>query len=152
MKYTSVRNPKWANAAHSRLICEVNFDDLTEDFVPFTATAFGDYPHAHEIFARCVAGDFGPVAEYVPPADITGEEALNQVRGKRNNILTTEVDPLVSNPLRWADLSDSQQQAWAAYRRALLDITATYPNPAYVWNEAAQGFAETGVTWPVKPQ
>lgn len=151
MKYTSVRNPKWANAAHSRLICEVNFDDLPEDFVPFTAVASGDYPHTHEIFARCVAGDFGPVAEYVPPADITGEAALNQVRGKRNNILTTEVDPVVSNPLRWADLNELQQQAWAAYRRALLDITATYPNPSYVWNEGTQGFDEVGVVWPVKP-
>lgn len=152
MKYTSIKNPQWVNAQHTIIHCEVDFDDLNEEFVPFTAVASGDYPHTHEIFARCVAGEFGPVAEYVPPADITGEGALNQVRGKRNNILTTEVDPIVSNPLRWADLSESQQQAWAAYRRALLDITTTYPNPAYVWNEVAQGFDETGVTWPVKPQ
>lgn len=151
MNYTSVRNPIWANATHSRLICEVCFDDLSEEFVSFTAVSSGDYPHTHEIFARCVAGEFGPVSEYVSPADITGNAALNQVQSKRNSLLTTEVDPLVSNPLRWADLSEPQQQAWAAYRRELLDITVTYPNPSYVWNERNQQYDEIGVAWPVKP-
>lgn len=151
MKFKTVRNPKWVNAARTRLDCEVDFDDLVEEFVPFLAVASGDYPHTHEIFARCVAGEFGPVAEYVPPTDITGEAALNQVRGKRDYILTTEVDPIVSNPLRWAEMGEEQQQAWSTYRRALLDITSTYPTPSYVWNEAAQNYDEVGVTWPVKP-
>lgn len=151
MKFKTVRNPKWANAAQTLLDCEVDFDDLVEEFVPFLAVASGDYPHTHEIFARCVAGEFGPVAEYEPPADITGEAALNQVRGKRDHILKTEVDPVVSNPLRWADLTEAQRQAWTNYRRALLDITTTYPTPSYVWNEATQQHDEVGVTWPVKP-
>jgi hypothetical protein len=152
MKYTTVKTPKWSNAANTQIQCEVDFNDLAEEFVSFTAVAFGDYPHTHEIFARCVAGEFGPVAGYVPPADITGETALNKVRSKRDDILKTEVDPIVSNPLRWADLSEAQQQAWANYRRALLDITTTYPTPSYVWNEASQRYDEVDVTWPVKPE
>lgn len=68
MKYTQVRNPVWANAEHTLIQCEVDFDDLTEEFVPFGAVASGDYAHAHQIFAECVAGNYGPIAEYVPPA------------------------------------------------------------------------------------
>lgn len=67
MNYTNVKNPQWANADHTAINCDVDFDDLREEFVPFTAVAEGDYAHSHEIFARCVAGDFGDIAEYVAP-------------------------------------------------------------------------------------
>ena len=67
MKYTQVRNPVWANAEHTAIQCEVDFDDLVEEFVPFGATASGDYEHSHQIFAECVAGNYGPIAEYVAP-------------------------------------------------------------------------------------
>lgn len=65
--------------------------------------------------------------------------AAAEVREQRTYLLATEVDPVVSNPLRWADLSAQQQAAWAAYRRALLDITAQ------------AGFPHS-VTWPTKPE
>lgn len=64
MNYTQVKNPKWANAEHTAIECDVNFDDLQQEFVSFTAVASGDYPHTHEIFFRCVAGEFGAIAEY----------------------------------------------------------------------------------------
>lgn len=44
------------------------------------------------------------------------------VRIERDLRLKNDVDPLVTNPLRWAELSADQQQAYADYRRALLDI------------------------------
>jgi len=36
----------------------------------------------------------------------------------------------VSNPLRWASFTAEQQQAWATYRQALLDIPqqSGFPN------------------------
>jgi hypothetical protein len=67
MKYTQVSNPQWANAEHTAINCDVDFDDLREELVPFTAVASGDYPHSHQIFAECVAGNYGPIAEYVAP-------------------------------------------------------------------------------------
>jgi hypothetical protein len=71
MKYTQVTNPQWANAEHTQINCEVDFDDLNEALVPFTAVASGDYPHSHQIFAECVAGEYGEIAEYVaPPAPV----------------------------------------------------------------------------------
>jgi hypothetical protein len=67
MKYTKVFNPHWANAEHTAINCEVDFDDLSEELVPFTAVASGDYEHSHQIFAECVAGQYGEITEYVAP-------------------------------------------------------------------------------------
>lgn len=51
------------------------------------------------------------------------DEASGWARLKRDIIMVNELDPIVSNPLRWASLSAEQQQAVASYRQALLDIT-----------------------------
>lgn len=67
MKYTQVKNPQWATAEHTAINCEVDFDDLLEELVPFTAVASGDCEHSHQIFAECVAGKYGQIAEYVEP-------------------------------------------------------------------------------------
>ena len=68
MSYTQVKNLQWANAEHTVINCEVNFDSQAQEFVPFTAVASGDYEYTHQIFAECVAGNYGHIAEYVPPA------------------------------------------------------------------------------------
>jgi hypothetical protein len=79
-------------------------------------------------------------AAYVPPTqaelDATAAEA---VRAERDYKLAYEVDPIVSNQLRWADLTAEKQAEWAAYRRALLDITEQ------------SGFPHD-LVWPVKPE
>jgi len=67
MKYTQVLNPQWANAEHTAINCDVDFDDLREELVPFTAVGSGDYEHSHQIFSECVAGKYGVIAEYVAP-------------------------------------------------------------------------------------
>lgn len=68
MKYSNVRNPKWVNAEHTALECEVLFDDVTsEEWSPFGASPNDPYPHGREIHARIIAGEFGEIAEYVPP-------------------------------------------------------------------------------------
>jgi hypothetical protein len=67
MKYTQVLNPQWANAEHTAINCDVDFDDLREELVPFTAVASGDYEHSHQIFAECISGQYGEIAEYVAP-------------------------------------------------------------------------------------
>lgn len=69
--YIAVRNPRWADVEHMRIDCEVNFTHLPEEFVPFTADPKDLYPYCKEIFDRCVSGEFGPVAEYVPPVEPT---------------------------------------------------------------------------------
>jgi hypothetical protein len=77
--------------------------------------------------------------QWVAPSEtwITQSLAM-QVRATRNYKLTTEVDPIVSNILRWNDLTEEKKQAWANYRRDLLDISeqAGFPNV---------------INWPTKP-
>ena len=137
MKYTQVKNPIWANAEHTVINCEVDFDDLKEEFVPFSADLIDRYEHTRQIFNECVEGKYGDIAEYVPYVPTT-EELAQQIRGQRDNLLQ-QLDSIVGNPLRWASFSTEQQTAWANYRQALLDI----PQQA--------GFPNT-ITWPTKSE
>lgn len=66
-------------------------------------------------------------------------ETAESIRAKRNSLLVSYVDPIVSNSLRWADMTISEQNAWSQYRTDLLNITDQ------------SGFP-TNVTWPTKPQ
>lgn len=61
-----------------------------------------------------------------------------QVRQERNMYLEMYVDPVVSNPLRWAALSIEDQNAWLQYRTDLLNVPSQ------------SGFPHN-VTWPTKP-
>lgn len=66
MNYTNVTNPIWSNAEHTAIDCEVTFDEIGT--VPFTANPLDiGNPSSKQIFDECVAGDYGVVAEYVPP-------------------------------------------------------------------------------------
>lgn len=49
----------------------------------------------------------------------------SRVRIIRDELLQTEIDPVVTNPLRWAELSDDKKAEYADYRRYLLDYTET---------------------------
>ena len=66
--FVAVRNPRFANAEHTLIACEVNFKHVDfEEWTPFTADP-GDYmPYSQTIFDECLAEKWGTVAEYVPP-------------------------------------------------------------------------------------
>ena len=70
---------------------------------------------------------------------ILASEMSLAVRHTRDNRLKDEVDPIVSNPLRWGSLSDEQQLAFTVYRQNLLDIPEQ------------EGFPHN-VVWPTKPE
>ena len=80
------------------------------------------------------------VAAYVPPTQ--GEidaQTATAVRSDRNARLSRDVDPIAGNALRWAALTAEQQQAWADYRQALLDVPSQ------------SGFPHD-IVWPNKPE
>jgi len=60
------------------------------------------------------------------------------IREQRNQKLLEEVDPIVTNPLRWAELTEDKQAEWTQYRTDLLNLPAQ------------SGFPST-ITWPTKP-
>jgi hypothetical protein len=85
IKYTSVTNPTW-NREHNAIDCIVVFEHLNNEAVPFHATPWDTMPHGVEIYNRCLAGDFGPVGDYVlteaekpapvPQGQTTGTQTL----------------------------------------------------------------------------
>jgi hypothetical protein len=78
-------------------------------------------------------------SSWVPPTQAVFDAAQAEiVRATRDTKLVVDVDPVVTNPLRWADMTAGQQAAWTTYRRALLDITKQ------------SGFPHN-VVWPNRP-
>jgi len=77
-------------------------------------------------------------AQFFPPEPDL-EKLAADARKERDTILANVVDPLVSNPLRWADLTAEKQTEWAAYRRALLDVPQQEGFPA-------------DIIWPTQPE
>ena len=55
----------------------------------------------------------------------TEDELKDQVRFIRNEYLRTFVDPVVSNPLRWQEMTEEEQNIYVNYRHYLLDYTET---------------------------
>lgn len=68
----------------------------------------------------------------------TDDEKALDLRSTRDFMLQAKVDPVVSNPLRWAALSEASQSEWATYRQALLDVPQQ------------SGFPDN-ITWPQEP-
>ena len=61
MNYTNVKNPKWNSSEKTSIDCIVNFENIGE--IIFTASLDDQHDHTSEIFNRCVAGEFGTIAE-----------------------------------------------------------------------------------------
>jgi len=73
-------------------------------------------------------------AAYVAPTQEEVETGLaEKVREERDRILVTVVDPLVSNPLRWSDLTPEEQGGWAQYRSELLNVPQQDSFPTVIW-------------------
>ena len=132
---TNYRNAKYIND-NGWIDCEIEHQDY--GWIPYTLDpADTDMTINNDdlLAAMEAAGD---VAAYVPPTQAELDAALSeQLRMERDGLLA-EVDAIAGNALRWAALSAEQQNAWAVYRQALLDVPqqAGFPND---------------VVWPVKP-
>lgn len=133
---TEVRNAKSLQSDNTRIDVEINHPEY--GWIPYTVDpADTDTTIDNDAVMALIGTDFAP---YVPPTqEELDAEAEAEVRGQRNYLLEIEVDPIVSNPLRWADMTTAEQNAWASYRTALLNITEQ------------EGFPHN-VTWPVKPE
>ena len=136
IRITQVRNAKSLQADNARMDVEINHP--THGWIPYTVDpADTDTTINNDEVMALIGTDF---AAYVAPtAEELAETAAAQVRGERDNILVTVVDPLVSNSLRWADLTSDKQAEWSQYRTDLLGV----PQQA--------GFP-TDITWPTKPE
>ena len=68
MRYSTVSNPIYADAGHTGIVCMVEFEGFDTP-IPFLAMASDPMPHGQDIFNRLLAGEFGPIANYVPHSE-----------------------------------------------------------------------------------
>lgn len=79
MNIISANSPQWADAAHTAIILNVDFEGL--GVVPFGASPTDLELHGRDIYTRAVAGEFGAVAAYVaPPVVIPASVTMRQAR------------------------------------------------------------------------
>ena len=132
---TEVRNAVSLNATNTMFDVEINHPEY--GWIPYCLHPDDkDTTVDNEAVLDLIGSDY---TAYVAPtqAELDAAEAAG-VRSWRDMLLQEEVDPIVSNPLRWNDMTTAEQNAWTQYRTDLLNITdqAGFPH---------------NVTWPTKP-
>lgn len=65
---TSLKNPRWVNAEHTLIDCEITTSQFGDEILPFTANPNDSEAHGRIIFQKIVNGEYGDIAEYVKPA------------------------------------------------------------------------------------
>ena len=133
---TEVRNAASLQADNQQMDVEINHPDY--GWIPYRLAPWDtDQTINNSAILTLIGSNF---KEYVAPtqSELDAETATN-IREERDTLLVTVVDPLVSNPLRWASLASDKQTEWANYRTNLLGVPqqAGFPN---------------SITWPTKPE
>ena len=100
----AARNPKWANAEHSLIDIEVDFEGYPEEYLPYTASPVDVVEHSRELYSRALSGEFGAIAEYEEslkwtPIDRTSvqvsTEGLVQLLLEKGLLSDAEVDTIL---------------------------------------------------------
>lgn len=132
---SEVRNAQSLNAENTAFDVEINHPEF--GWIPYTLSPDDeDNTLDNSVLFELVGSDY---AAYIAPTqEELDVEVARNIRAERDYRLTTEVDPIVTNPLRWAELTDAKQAEWTQYRTDLLNITdqSGFPND---------------ITWPTKP-
>ena len=130
---TEYRNAVSMSSDNSIMDVEINHP--VYGWVPYTINTSVANPSVdREALLSLIGTDFQAFSQ----ADQDARVAV-VMRGERDYRLTHEVDPIVTNPLRWAELTTAKQNEWTQYRTDLLNV----PQQA--------GFPNT-INWPTKPE
>ena len=133
IEITEVRNAQSMNAENTQFDLEINHPDY--GWIPYSLTPWDtDMTVDNAALLSLIGSDYAPFSQ----ADHDARVA-NFIRDQRDAKLRLDVDPVVSNPLRWADLTTEKQNEWSQYRTDLLNV----PQQA--------GFPNT-INWPTKPE
>jgi len=133
---TEVRSAQSLNADNTAFNLDINHPE--HGWIPYTLNPDDtDMTVDNSVLLELIGSDY---EAYVAPtqAELDAELAAD-LRAQRNQKLVQEVDPLVTNPLRWGELTDDKQAEWTQYRTDLLNLPeqSGFPN---------------SVTWPTKPE
>lgn len=133
VQITEVRNARSMNAENTHFDVEINHPDY--GWIPYALTPWDtDNTINNTDLLALIGSDYVAFSQ----ADENARQAEFS-RYQRDKRLENEVDPIVTNPLRWADLTTEKQNEWSQYRTDLLNV----PQQA--------GFPNT-INWPTKPE
>ena len=132
---TEVRNAQSTNSENTSFDVEINHPEF--GWIPYALQPDDiDNTVDNSVLINLIGSNY--TAYVAPTQEEINAELSEDIRGYRAFLLETEVDPLVTNPLRWADLTEAKQAEWTQYRADLLNLSEqdTFPS---------------SVTWPTKP-
>jgi hypothetical protein len=133
IEITQYRNAVSLKEDNSLMDVEINHPD--HGWVPYTISASDtDQTIDNTALLALIGSDFTASTQESRDARLSSQQ-----RSVRDGKLQSEVDSIVSNPLRWADLSTEKQNEWAQYRTDLLNVPQQ------------SGFPNT-ISWPTKPE
>ncbi|MDO8931478.1 MAG: hypothetical protein Q7U97_03710 [Rhodocyclaceae bacterium] len=135
---TIAHSPKWADAAQTLIDMTVNHPAYGE--IPFTASPNDVEAHGRELYALAVAGEFGPIADYVAPPLTEGDytravQSALDVEAKArgyDNILSACSYAAVANPFQaeGAAFLNWRSAVWAYCYAQLAAVQAGQPQPS----------------------
>ena len=121
---TEYRNAVSLSADNARMDVEINHP--TYGWLPYTIDPTDtDTTIDNAALLALVGDDFTPSTQEARDA-----ATASYVRLSRDQLLVTEVDPIVSNPLRWDAMTDQQKADMSSYRTSLLNVPqqSGFPN------------------------
>ena len=124
---TEVRNAQSLNPENTMFYVQINHP--TYGWIPYTLNPNDtDMTIDNSVLLQLIGTDY---EAYVAPtqAELDAELAA-RIRLERDSKLALEVDPIVSNSLRWNELSEAKQTEWSQYRTDLLNVPqqSGFPN------------------------
>jgi len=121
---TEYRNAVSLSADNARMDVEINHP--TYGWIPYTIDPTDtDTTIDNAALLALVGDDFAPSTQEARDAATAAS-----VRASRDSLLATQVDPIVSNPLRWDAMTDQQKADMSSYRTSLLNVPqqSGFPN------------------------
>jgi hypothetical protein len=113
---TEVRNAVSINDDDTEFELEINHPE--HGWIPYLLNSIDtDTTISNSALITLIGSNFTKITQ----SEKDTRESLWQ-RTIRNERLIEEVDPIVTNPLRWAELTSDQQTAWTTYRTDLLNV------------------------------
>ena len=104
---TEARNPQWVDSNHNKIDLEVNFAELEEEWLPYTAAPDDVCEHSRTLYTKAVAGEYGTVSdEYIITEDdlwtpvtetqtFVSKEALVQILLEKGVLTDEDVDEIL---------------------------------------------------------
>jgi len=129
---TQIRNAVSQNVENTKFEVEINNPEY--GWIPYTLNPEDtDMTVNNDDLVTLIGSNFDAFSQ--SDADV---KTAYKIRFTRDSLLEGEVDRMISNHIRWATLTTTQQNAWTQYRTDLLNIPQQ------------SGFPNT-VNWPEQP-